>query len=124
MGTRKTERRRRLFGAGTVALEHVLRFEMDDDPRRGKYMGPICGSFGSRDGAITGTELDLDHYPSRCMGGRTTLLTCRACNNETGRKIDWHAKASAETAAFVRGDAGRGGSIQARRAPSARPLQR
>ncbi|MEV0117579.1 HNH endonuclease [Streptomyces sp. NPDC050844] len=41
--------------------------------------------------AIAAQELTIEHVPPDGLGGKGMLLTCKRCNNESGRAFDVHA---------------------------------
>jgi hypothetical protein len=64
------------------------------------YFCPICGKGYSEDAAYSGELLTLEDVPPRNMGGKGLLLTCRTCNSDAGRKLDFHIKSRTELNIF------------------------
>ena len=60
------------------------------------YFCPICGKGYPEDAAYSGELLTLEDVPPRNMGGKGLLLTCRTCNSDAGRKLDYHIKNQTE----------------------------
>ncbi|PKN63146.1 MAG: hypothetical protein CVU57_21005 [Deltaproteobacteria bacterium HGW-Deltaproteobacteria-15] len=60
------------------------------------YFCPICGNGFPEEAALTGKVLTLEDVPPRKIGGKGLLLTCRKCNSDAGRKIDYHFKSQIE----------------------------
>lgn len=47
--------------------------------------------------------LTLEDVPPKSLGGKPTLLTCKLCNNESGRSLDSHLKLGMETEQVFKG---------------------
>ncbi len=88
MGNRESPRqltRRHWFNTGASAVERIW----PDLPRC--YICPTCGK-GFLDTALESRGLTLEHAPSKGIGGREVVLTCRRCNNLAGDKLDDEVK--------------------------------
>lgn len=64
------------------------------------YFCPICGKGYSEGAACSGELLTLEDVSPRNMGGKGLLLTCRTCNSDAGRKLDYHIKSQTELKTF------------------------
>src|ERR1700674_2218246 len=70
------------------------------------YVRPICiGAFPPA--SVVSGELTAEHVPPLSFGGRELVLTCRACNNTAGSKLDAHARQKEDIAEAIRGELGR-----------------
>ncbi len=81
------QKKREWFQLGAQAFARV-RPGMYDRPT---YPCPICLTPFAID-ALTDRTLSAEHVPPETLGGRELLLTCTACNNSAGSKLDAHAK--------------------------------
>ena len=63
---------------------------------RGNIVCPICMTRFTRDQASSGRAVTLEHVPAKALGGQPRCLTCRACNQETGRAFDQAAASAAQ----------------------------
>jgi hypothetical protein len=75
--------RERLFRQGTEAWRRATGEE------RGIYVCPLCG-WGFTPAALEMNPplLSLEDVPTRAVGGRRLVLTCRKCNSKAGHGID------------------------------------
>jgi hypothetical protein len=48
---------------------------------------PLCGAFFTR-ADLDARRLTIEHVPPRSIGGKAMCLTCAACNNTAGSKVD------------------------------------
>jgi hypothetical protein len=76
------------------------------------YVCPIC-----RDpfavGALDDGRLSMEHVPPQSVGGCELLLTCTACNNTAGTKLDAAAKTKEDVRLAMAGSAHRPHRIKA-----------
>lgn len=57
--------------------------------KKDMYICPLClEEFSSPEDAET--SLTLEDAPPKSLGGKAHVLTCKRCNNDAGRKIDFH----------------------------------
>lgn len=52
---------------------------------RGSVACPICLTLFTRDQAVSGKTVTLEHFPPKSLGGTTRCLTCKSCNSEAGK---------------------------------------
>lgn len=75
--------RQRLFSQGAEAWSRAT----GDD--RGIYVCPLCGwGFTPAALELNPPLLSLEDVPTRAVGGRRLVLTCRNCNSQAGHGID------------------------------------
>ena len=55
---------------------------------RGNVACPICFAPFTRDEALAGRKITLEHVPPKSIGGQVRCLTCQQCNAGAGRDID------------------------------------
>lgn len=86
--------------------QYLGRFLKDGDeiPIHTFYLCPLCLSNfilatrnKQQDGSLrdlleTTSEFSLDHFPPESVGGRKSVLVCKACNNESGHDFDHEVK--------------------------------
>src|SRR3984957_18561906 len=66
------------------------------------YVCPICCSPFTVE-ALNDGRLSVEHVPPQSVGGRELLLTCTACNNTAGTKLDAPAKMKEEVRLAMKG---------------------
>lgn len=93
-----SDRAVRWFNAGATflaALAPGLTFHPEQPGLRAElatglwYMCPLCMTLYTVDEVDT-HGLTVEHVPPRSIGGRPLVLTCRACNNGAGHRLDAH----------------------------------
>lgn len=103
------DKRLRWFDEGAAALRRVVdkAGHGDDLPASADcYACPCCLGLYDRE-AVASRILTLEDVPPKALGGRPMLLTCKACNNEAGSKLDADAAMQAVGDSMARGvDAG------------------
>lgn len=83
MGRGAKELREKLFVQGAEAWQRAT----GDD--RAIYVCPLCGWGFTRIGLeLNPPLLSLEDVPSRAVGGRRLVLTCRSCNSKAGHGVD------------------------------------
>ena len=55
---------------------------------RGNTVCPICMTDFTRNQAVSGRTVTLEHVPIKAFGGQARCLTCGNCNAQAGRGID------------------------------------
>ena len=104
------DKRLRWFDEGAAALRRAFERagKVEELPLRGEcYACPCCLGLYRRD-AVASRDLTIEDVPPKALGGRPMLLTCKACNNEAGTKLDAHAAMQAVGDSLARGiDIGR-----------------
>src|SRR5258705_11203588 len=70
------------------------------------YVCPICCSPFTVE-ALNDRRRSVEHVPPQSDGGRELLLTCTACNNSAGTKLDASAKMNEEVRLAMAGRAAR-----------------
>src|SRR6266542_6919896 len=80
-GARAFRAAQRLLGR-----EHFL--PSDED----LYACPLCLKYIFRIGAIETGDLTREHAPPESLGGKKLALTCRWCNNDSGKHFDAEAQ--------------------------------
>jgi len=70
------------------------------------YVCPICVAPFAVE-ALDNGQLSVEHVPPQSVGGRGLLLTCTACNNIAGTKLDAAAKTKEEVLLAMAGKAPR-----------------
>jgi L-fucose isomerase-like protein len=73
---------------------------------------PICCSPFTVE-ALNDRRLSVEHVPPQSVGGRELLLTCTACNNTAGTKLDASAKMKEEVRLAMAGRAARPHRVKA-----------
>jgi len=76
------------------------------------YVCPICCSPFTVE-ALNDRRLSVEHVPPQSVGGRELLLTCTACNNTAGTKLDASAKMKEEVRLAMAGRAARPHRVKA-----------
>jgi hypothetical protein len=94
------------LGAAALALQSPGMY----DPST--YCCPICINPFTME-AIAEKRLSAEHVPPESVGGRELLLTCTACNNSAGTKLDAHAKTKEDVRIAKSGAVGRPHRIKA-----------
>ena len=106
MGKSKARKREEFFERGADAGRRVLGTEA-------VYSCPICELAFNRP-AVEDGRLTLEHVPSRAVGGREILLTCRECNNLSGHTLEAAAQQRTQLWEFSEALGGRTGEFQGR----------
>jgi HNH endonuclease len=70
------------------------------------YVCPICRNPFTVE-ALDDGRLSVEHVPPQSVGGRELLLTCTACNNTAGTKLDAAAKTKEDVGMAMEGRAAR-----------------
>jgi len=76
------------------------------------YVCPLCTQPFTVE-ALDDGRLSMEHVPPQSVGGRELLLTCTACNNVAGSKLDAAAKTKEDVRLAMRGKADRPHRIKA-----------
>lgn len=76
------------------------------------YVCPICRNPFTVE-ALDDGRLSKEHVPPQSVGGHELLLTCTACNNTAGTKLDAAAKTKEDVRLAIAGGAGRTHRIKA-----------
>ncbi len=76
------------------------------------YVCPICRSPFTVE-ALDDGRLSVEHVPPHNVGGRELLLTCTACNNTAGTKLDASAKTKEDVRLAMAGRAARPHRVRA-----------
>lgn len=77
----------------------------DQVPNHYAYVCPLCiknGIILCEDGTSysTNEEFTLDHFPPEAVGGKSTVLVCKKCNNEAGAKYENSLKEKMQNMSF------------------------
>lgn len=77
----------------------------DQIPNHFAYVCPICiknGIILLEDGTSysTNEEFTLDHFPPEAVGGKSTVLVCKKCNNEAGANYENSLKEKMQSMSF------------------------
>ncbi len=92
-GARAFRAAQRLLGR-----EHFL--PSDED----LYACPLCLKYIFRIGAIETGDLTREHAPPESLGGKKLALTCRWCNNDSGKHFDAEAQKQERLRLFFAGE--------------------
>ncbi len=90
MSSRRTSnagRRAFLFGQGVSALNQTIRIGDPNQPgTNADYMCPLCLEFFDAESLSQDSDdpLSLEDIPPKAVGAKSTILTCRRCNNAAG----------------------------------------
>jgi hypothetical protein len=80
-------KKREWFDCGAAAYQAVCPGQFEQPT----YACPICLKEFTEE-ALADGRLSAEHVPPESVGGRELLLTCKACNNTAGTKLDADAK--------------------------------
>jgi hypothetical protein len=99
------DKRLRWFDEGAPMLRLVLgRLGLGDELPAGRdYYACPCCLVGYPREAVRAGILTEEHVPPQGLGGRGLLLTCVACNSNSGTNFDAHAVRRSDADNFVRG---------------------
>ena len=67
------------------------------------FLCPICKQAFGRDSLSTETGPTIEHCIPQALGGRLLTLTCKACNNQAGTRLDAHLLRKLEADDFLQG---------------------
>lgn len=88
--------------------QKYLKFFLNDGdiiPNHVAYLCPLCVSnflavLQEEKKIITSSDFCLDHYPQKSVGGNTTILVCKSCNNEAGHTYEFALKKHLHLSSF------------------------
>lgn len=84
--------REKLFDIYSHNLEMVVeQANLSFEPPLPVYICPLCKRYFQRDAILSingDSELTIEHVPPKSVGSKSTILTCKTCNNEHGSKLD------------------------------------
>lgn len=74
-------------------------------PNHVAYLCPLCVSnflavLQKDEKIIASSDFTLDHYPQKSIGGNTTILVCKSCNNEAGHNYEFALKQHLDLSSF------------------------
>ena len=107
-----SERRLQIFNKYSANLKQLS--ESKTLKRGGKvfqfkepcYVCPLCMEifYGSALNQSVSNPLTLEDVPPKALGGKPVILTCKSCNNNSGRDLDSHLKAKIDLDLFMCGE--------------------
>lgn len=92
-----TEKRRIIYEKYSKNLEYLILNKLiiwDNKNYEGLYLCPICLDQFCREDLNQNSKnpLTLEDVPPISLGGKSNILTCKKCNNESGHKFDSQLK--------------------------------
>ena len=99
------DKRLRWFDEGASMLRLVAgRLNIGDQlPDHEEYYACPCCLVAYNRAAVIAGVLTEEHVPPEGVGGRGLLLTCKNCNNSSGKEFDSHAVTRLDADDFTRG---------------------